>query len=66
MKIFRFLIIFFLLILKIFAKDLSPEFSLIASGAVTDLVLKEDKLFVATSASSVDIFNINTKKKLIQ
>lgn len=64
MKIFRFLIIFFLLILKIFAKDLSPEFSLIASGAVTDLVLKEDKLFVATSASSVDIFNINTKEKI--
>lgn len=64
MKIFRFLIIFFLLILKIFAKDLSPEFSLIASAAVTDLVLKEDKLFVATSASSVDIFNINTKEKI--
>ena len=64
MKIFRFLIIFFLLILNIFAKDLSPQFSLIASGAVTDLVLKEDKLFVATSASSVDIFNINTKEKI--
>ncbi len=64
MKIFRFLIIFFLLVLNIFAKDLSPQFSLIASGAVTDLVLKKDKLFVATSASSVDIFNINTKEKI--
>uniref|UniRef100_UPI004047CC33 WD40 repeat domain-containing protein n=1 Tax=Aliarcobacter sp. TaxID=2321116 RepID=UPI004047CC33 len=64
MKIFRFLIIFFLLVLNIFAKDLSPQFSLIASGAVTDLVLKEDKLFVATSASKIDIFNINTKEKI--
>ena len=64
MKIFKFLIIFFLLVLNIFAKDLTPQFSLIASGAVTDLVLKEDKLFVATSASSVDIFDINSKEKI--
>ena len=64
MKIFKFLIIFFLFVLNIFAKDLTPQFSLIASGAVTDLVLKEDKLFVATSASSVDIFDINSKEKI--
>lgn len=64
MKIFKFLIIFFLLVLNIFAKDLTPNYSLIASGAVTDLVLKEDKLFVATSASSVDIFDINSKEKI--
>lgn len=64
MKIFKFLIIFFLLVLNIFAKELVPEFSLKASGAVTDLVLKEDKLFVATSASSVDIFDINSKEKI--
>lgn len=64
MKIFKFLIIFFLFVLNIFAKDLTPNYSLIASGAVTDLVLKEDKLFVATSASSVDIFDINSKEKI--
>jgi hypothetical protein len=64
MKIFKFLIIFFLLLLNIFAKDLTPNYSLIASGAVTDLVLKEDKLFIATSASSVDIFDITTKEKI--
>ena len=36
-------------------KDLEPNFSLIASGTVTDLVFKEEKLYVATTASSLDI-----------
>ena len=35
-----------------------------ASGGITDLVLQEDKLFVATTASSVDIFNIKTNEKI--
>ena len=64
MKIFKFLTIFFLLILNIFAKDLTPNYSLIASGGVTDLVLKNENLYVATTDSSVDIFNINTKEKI--
>jgi WD40 repeat protein len=64
MKIFKFLTIFFLLILNIFAKDLTPNYSLIASGGVTDLVLKNENLYVATTTSSVDIFNINTKEKI--
>ena len=64
MKIFKFLTIFFLLILNIFAKDLTPNYSLMASGGVTDLVLKNENLYVATTDSSVDIFNINTKEKI--
>ncbi len=64
MKIFKFLPIFFLLILNIFAKDLTPNYSLIASGGVTDLVLKNENLYVATTDSSVDIFNVNTKEKI--
>lgn len=64
MKIFKLLSIFFLLILNIFAKDLTPNYSLIASGGVTDLVLKNENLYVATTASSVDIFNVNTKEKI--
>ena len=64
MKIFRLLIIFFLLVLNIFAKDLIPNYSLIASGGVTDLVLKNENLYVATTNSSVDVFNINTKEKI--
>ena len=64
MKIFKLLSIFFLLILNIFAKDLTPNYSFIASGGVTDLVLKNENLYVATTASSVDIFNVNTKEKI--
>jgi glutamine cyclotransferase len=62
-----FLFIFFILnlfILNVNAKDLSPTFSLLASGGVTDLVLKEEKLFAATAASSVDVFNIKTQEKI--
>ena len=64
MKIFKFLPIFFLLILNIFAKDLTPNYSLKTSGGVTDLVLRNENLYVATTDSSVDIFNINTKEKI--
>ena len=64
MKIFNCLVIVFILTLNINAKDLAPNFSLTASGGVTDLILKEDTLFVATVASSVDIFNIKTKEKI--
>ena len=56
--------IFSLSILTINAKDLNPQHSLMASGGITDLVLQEDKLFVATTASSVDIFNIKTNEKI--
>ena len=56
--------IFSLSISNINAKDLNPQHSLMASGGITDLVLQEDKLFVATTASSVDIFNIKTNEKI--
>ncbi len=46
------------------AKDINPSFTYIASGGVNDLVLKKDKLYAATSASSIDIFDINTKTKI--
>jgi WD40 repeat protein len=56
--------IFSLSISNINAKDLKPDHFLVASGGVTDLVLKENKLYVATTASSVDIFNITTNEKI--
>ena len=46
------------------AKDLIPNYSLTASGGVTDLVLKNEHLYVATAASSVDIFDLKTKEKI--
>jgi len=61
--IFVFLSVF-LYLPNIFAKDLTPNYSLKTSGGVTDLVLKNENLYVATTDSSVDIFNINTKEKI--
>lgn len=61
--IFVFLSVF-LYLPNIFAKDLTPNYSLKTSGGVTDLVLKNENLYVATTDSNVDIFNINTKEKI--
>lgn len=55
---------FSLSILTINAKDLNPSKSLTASGGVTDLVLVENKLYVATVASSIDIFDLSNDEKI--
>ncbi|APW64773.1 MULTISPECIES: WD40 repeat domain-containing protein [Arcobacteraceae] len=46
------------------AKDINPSYTYLASGGITDLVIKNGKLYVATKASKVDIFDINTKEKI--
>ena len=46
------------------AKDINPTYTYTASGGVTDIVVKNDKLYVATKASKIDIFDINTKEKI--
>jgi len=61
MKIFLILGLFFI---SLFAKDIKPDFSLKASGAVTDMVLYQGKLYASTDASCVDIFDIKSKKIL--
>lgn len=43
---------------------LIPTQALKAHGGVTDMVIKNDMLYVATAASKVDIFDIKTKKLL--
>lgn len=61
-------ILFFVFILNLYSndiKELNPKFSLKASGGVTNLVLKENLLLASTTASSVDIFDIE-KKELIK
>ena len=45
-------------------KELKPNYSLKANGGVTNLVLKDNLLLASTTASSVDIFDIE-KKELI-
>lgn len=63
-KLFLIAFYFNLFVLTINAKDLNPSKSLIASGGVSDLVLVENKLFVATTASAIDIFDISTDEKI--
>jgi WD40 repeat protein len=55
----------FIICIGLFAKDLKPTLIYNANGGVTDIVKQNDKLYVATQASRVDIFDLKTKK-LIQ
>lgn len=63
-KIFFIFIAIFIYTLHINAKDIAPSYTLEASGGVTDLLLTNEKLYVATTASSVDIFDMKTKEKI--
>ena len=46
-------------------EDLKPTAVYTASGGVTNIVVRHDKIYVSTSASSVDIFD-KTNHKLIK
>ena len=58
----KILLIFILIFINLNAKDLKPSYIYEASGGVTDIVTNGSKIFVATDASSVDIFELKTKK----
>lgn len=64
MYILKYLFLFFLFFSLSNAKDLEPTFSLNTSGSVTDIVFNENKLYVSTTASSLDIFDVKTKEKI--
>ncbi|MEA1892938.1 MAG: WD40 repeat domain-containing protein [Campylobacterota bacterium] len=64
MQLFKLLLLSILIIAHLNAKDLSPTYVYEASGGVTDIVAKDGKIFVATQASGVDIFDLKTKKHL--
>jgi len=57
----RYIIIFLLFFLQLNAKDLKPTFVYEGSGAVTDLVYQNNKLYSATTEGTVDIYD--TKEK---
>lgn len=61
-----FIILLSTLYLNASIKTLKPIDSLKANGGVTDMVINNQKLYVATTNSSIDIFDINTKKRLKQ
>ncbi|OCL81548.1 WD40 repeat domain-containing protein [Arcobacter porcinus] len=58
----RLLVFLSFLILSLQAKELLPSSSFLVSGGVNDIVKYKDNLYLATSSSSVDIFDLNTKK----
>ncbi|RBQ29136.1 WD40 repeat domain-containing protein [Aliarcobacter vitoriensis] len=58
------IIFFTLFCLVLNAKEISPEFSLKTSGAITDFIVEDTVLYVATTASSVDIFSLEEKEKI--
>lgn len=46
------------------AKDLTPNFTYSAKGGVTELLFQDNKLYAATTTSSVDIFDTVTRTKI--
>ncbi len=58
----RFLIIFTLFFIQLNAKTLQPTFIYSGSGAVTDLVYQEGKLYSATADGAVDIYDTKEQK----
>jgi hypothetical protein len=64
MKILKAICIFLFISTILNAKDINPAFTYIASGSVTDIVYKDKKLYVGTSASKVDIFDMVTQEKI--
>jgi len=62
MNILKSFILIVFLICSLNASKIKPDNSLTTNGGVTDLVIDNSKLYVATNASSVDIFDIKTKK----
>lgn len=64
MNLFKFVFSIFLVFNLLNAKEIKPNAEYIAKGGVTDLVFSDNKLYAATAASAVDIFDIKTKTKI--
>ena len=59
------LFLIFILISSIFASSIQmPNKKFLADGSVTDFINHTNKLYVATDASNVNIFDIDTQEKL--
>ncbi len=57
------IVLLLLLITSLFSSKIQdPVKQFISSGAVVDIVYKDEKLYSATDASCIDIFDVNTQK----
>lgn len=59
---FKILLVSVLVFINAYAKDLQPTFVYEASGGVTSIAEQDGKIYVATQASGVDIFDLKTKE----
>lgn len=57
------LLLLLLFTIALYAKDIAPDWSLTAKGGVVDAFIKEKSLYIATDAGSVEIFDLETKKR---
>ncbi|QFR49742.1 WD40 repeat domain-containing protein [Sulfurimonas lithotrophica] len=60
----RKVILFFLILSSVYSAQIKPSAKFVSSGGVVDLITNKDKIYSATSAGIVDIFDINTQKKV--
>jgi len=58
----RYILVFLLFFIQLNAKELKPIFVYSGSGAVTDLVYKNAKLYSATSEGTIDIYDTKEQK----
>lgn len=61
MKLFNFVFLILLCFLNLHGKDIYPSFKYEASGFVSDIIFKDNKLYISNDASSIDIFELNKK-----
>jgi len=48
----------------VFASDFKPSYVYTADGAVTDIVSKQEKIYVSTNVGAINIFSLKNKKLL--
>ncbi|MBL3520497.1 WD40 repeat domain-containing protein [Arcobacter lanthieri] len=58
------IIFFTLFYIVLSAKEVTPSFSLKASGAITDFIVENNILYIGTTTSSIDIFSLEKKEKI--
>lgn len=64
MKLFTIIISFLILSLSLFANKIMPFYTYKANSGVTDIIYNNDKIYVSTTASSIDIFDTLKKEKI--
>ncbi len=57
----KFFIVFAILTLQLFAKEISPAYTLKADGEILSVLIDSGKIYTSTDSSTVDIFDIKSR-----